>query len=323
MKAIKYSGYGDSSVIKISHLDLPQINSNEILIKMHASSVSPSDVVMRKGQPFIARFFTGLFKPKIVPGDLVSGTIESIGSEVVNFEVGDRVFGSAGDKMWAHAEFLKIKASEAIVKLPTNLSFEEGSALSDGAITAYPFLTEVGHIQAGHHVLINGGSGSVGSYAIQIAKHLGATVTAVSSSKNIGLLESLGADYTIDYNKDDFTSNANTYDIIFDVVGKSSYGKCKTALSSTGRYLSTFPTVEILFRSLFNGITKKKCHFAATGLRKPSKKIADYKILSTMASTGTLKTIIDRSYTFEDIKEAHDYVELGHKVGNVILTINK
>jgi len=321
MKAIKYMKYGQSDVIEIVNQDKPTPDTDEILIKMHASSVSPSDVAMRKGNPFIIRFFLGLFVPKVTPGDLVAGVIEALGSEVTTFKVGDRVYGSAGAKMGAHAEYLKIKSTEAIIKLADNVSFEEGSSLSDGAITAYPFLVEVGHIEAGQHILINGGSGSVGTYAIQLAKHFGAKVTAVSSTHNKELLKELGADETIDYTKEDFTSNTNTYDIIFDVVGKSTYRQCKSALTSKGRYMSTFPTFGIMVRSLFNGLTMKKCQFAATGLRKADDKVKDYAILSEMASKGTLKTIIDRRYTLAEIRDAHDYVEAGHKVGNVILKI--
>lgn len=321
MKTIKYSNYGDSSVIKIVNLKIPELKSDELLIKMYASSVSPSDVAMRKGKPFISRFFIGLLAPKVTPGDLVAGVVEAVGSDTHNFTLGDRVYGSAGSKMGAHAEYLKIKSTEAITKLPDNVTFEIASSLTDGGITAYPFLVEVGDIKAGQHILINGGSGSVGTYAIQLAKYFGAKVTTVSSSKNMTLLKSLGADFTIDYNKEDFTQNKNSYNIIFDVVGKSSYKECKSALTTNGIYMSTFPNTMTMIRSLLNKFTKKKCKFKATGLRKANDKIKDYIVLSKLASSGTLKTIIDKRYSFDDIKKAHDYVELGHKVGNVILKI--
>ncbi len=269
--------------------------------------------------PFVTRFFGGFFKPKNIPGDMLAGKIAAIGKNVKGFNIGQRIYGTTGPSMGAHAQYTVINQNEAIVNLPENVSFEDASSIADGAITAYPFLLETGKLKSGQHILINGGSGSIGSYAIQLAKLMDATVTAVCSTKNISLVENLGADFSIDYTKEDFTKYVAKYDIIFDTVGKSSFKKSKGALTNNGIYMSTIPSLGLLIRSIFNGLFPKKAMFSATGLRKPKDKVVDFKYLAKLADNGKLKSIIDKVYNLEDIKKAHVYVDQGHKVGNVIV----
>lgn len=320
MKAIKYIKYGSPQVIKIVEIDMPQPKENQVLIKVHASSVSPAECAFRSADPFVIRFFGGLFAPKSIPGDMFSGEIVERGKNVTAFSVGDKVFGATGPSMGAHAQYVALDIDQAIVKMPENMSFAEGCSIADGAITALPFLRDHGSVHANHHILINGASGSIGTYAVQLAKYYGATVTAVCSGNNIDLVKSLGADYAIDYTKEDFTQMQSTYDIIFDAVGKSSFAKCKAALKPDGIYMTTIPNLSLLMQSMFSSKkTGKKAVFAATGLRKPGDKKADFEFLRKLADQGRLKTIIDKVYSMNAIVEAHEYVEKGHKVGNVVV----
>jgi len=323
MKAVKYSHYGTPDVIHIIDTNKPIANDNEILVNVFASSLSPSECAFRKADPFIVRFFSGLTAPKTIPGDMFAGIVDSVEANVVNFRPGDRVFGTVAPGTGTHAEYVVLDSNMAIVKLPERVSYQEGASLADGAITALPFLRNHGKIKANDHILINGASGSIGTYAIQLAKYYGATVTAVCSAKNSALAKELSADEVIDYAVNDFTKNLNTYDIIFDVVGKSSYRACKLALKSNGIYLTTIPNLFLLLHSiLFKKKKGKKAIFAATGIRKPADKILDFNFLSKLAAEGQLRSVIDKVYTFDTIKEGHIYVEKGRKVGNVSLMIS-
>lgn len=322
MKTAKYNKYGSPDVIQIIDQDKPTPREDEILIKVHASSLSPAECAFRKGKPFIVRFFAGLTAPKATPGDMFAGTVQAVGKEVHNFTPGDRVFGSTAPATGSHAEYLVMKSDQTIARLPEILTFEEGTSIADGGITALPFLRDNGQIKSGDHILINGASGSIGTYAIQLAKNYNATVTAVCSKRNHELVRNLGADYVIDYTQQDFAANHHTYDIIFDAVGKRSYNQCKGALKEGGKYLTTVPTAAVIFFSLLPKSSKRKRPvFAATGLRKPEDKIPDLTWMAQLAAEGNLKTVIDKTYTFDTIREGHAYVDEGHKVGNVILRI--
>jgi NADPH:quinone reductase-like Zn-dependent oxidoreductase len=204
--------------------------------------------------------------------------------------------------------------------MPVNASFEEAAAISDGGLTALPFLRERGGIKGGQKVLINGASGSIGTIAVQLANHFGAEVTGVCSTSNLEMVRSLGADKVIDYTKEDFTKSAEAYDIIFDAVGKSSFARCKGSLRAGGIYLTTMPTTSVLLRKLWPlGPSRKKACFAATGLRPPSEKTEDLAFLAELVEAGKLRAVIDRRYPLEEIVEAHRYVEKGHKKGNVVI----
>lgn len=321
MKVVAYSKYGTPDVIEIREIEKPTIKENEMLIKVHAGCISPAECAFRAADPFITRFFSGFFKPKAYAGDMLSGEVVEVGSAVTKFQVGDRVFGTRGTDMSAQCEYVTITEQHAFVKIPEGLDYFEAAALADGGITALPFLRDTGGIKEGMHVLINGASGSVGTYAIQLAKLFGASVTAVNSGRNKDLVVGLGADYFIDYKVEDFTQKIDTYDIIFDAVGKSSFSKCKQALKANGVYMSTVPTLGLMLKAAFGGKKGKQAKFSATGLRKPHEKEPDLEYLAKLAVEDKLKTIIDRICTFEDIKEAHTYVDSGRKRGNVILSL--
>jgi len=300
----------------------PVPKDDEVLIKNHATEISPADIAFRSGKPFIARFFTGLRRPKGIPGDVLAGEIEAVGKNVRKFRKGDRVFGSSGMKAGAQAEYLCLAEEDALVTLPAELSYDDAAAFSYAGLTALPFLRDRANIRKGQKVLINGASGSIGSIAVQLAKYYGGEVTGVCSTTNLELVRSLGTDNVIDYTKNDFTKDGQTYDIIFDTVGKSSFSRCKGSLKEGGIYLTTVPAMGIIIRRWWpSGPTHKRAIFAATGLRPPSEKIRDLEALKIMAEEGRLRAIIDRCYRLEQIVEAHRYVQGGHRKGDVIITL--
>lgn len=322
MKAIVYTKYGSPEVLQLKEIEKPVPKNNEVLIRIHAAAVNATDPVERKGEPFIARLASGLIGPKNqILGDALAGEIEAVGSNVTRFKKGDQVFGNTGMSMGAHAEYKCMPEDGALAMLPSGMSYSEAAGICDGALTALPFLRDKANIQKGQKVLINGASGSVGSFAVQIAKHFGAEVTGVCSTSNLEMVKSLGADFVIDYTKEDFTRMNKTFDIIFDSVGKSSYSLSKNALTAKGIYLTTVPSPAILPQMLWTSKSSgKKAVFAATGLRKPAEKAKDLNLVKELVEKGILKCVIDRSYPLEKVSEAHDYVEKGHKKGNVVIT---
>lgn len=320
MKAVICTKYGSPEVLQISEIDKPQPKENEILIKMHASSISHVDCAFRKGEPFLSRLFTGIKKPKYqVPGDIISGEIEAVGENVQLFSKGDNVFGHAGLTFGAHGEYICLSENEALIKKSDNMTHPEAAAISYSAMTALPFLKDYVSIKKGDKVLINGASGAIGTFAVQIANYFGAEVTGVCGSSNMEMVKLQGAKYVIDYTKENFTNNSKEYDVIFDAVGKSSYAKCKKVLKEDGIYLSTVPTFNTMMKTLFGS---KKAKFVATGLRKTPIKIKDLKYLKELFDGGNIKPIIDKSYSLDQIVDAHLYVDKGHNKGNVILTLN-
>ena len=331
MNAIVYEKYGSPDVLQVKEIDKPTPMSNEVLIRIHAAAVTATDPVDRKGEPFVARIFSGLTRPKhSIPGGTLAGAVEAAGKDVKRFSVGDRVYGSAGLSLGAHAEYICLPEGEALAAIPDSVSYEDAAAMVDGVLTAVPFLRDEAKLQRGQKVLINGAAGSVGTAAVQFAKYYGAEVTGVCSTSNVDLVKSLGADMVIVYTEDDFTSNDDSYDVIFDAVGKSSFSRCKGALKNGGVYLSTGPTVgnffiktlglvlEMLWTSRFGN---KRAIFATTGLRSSSEKIEDLVFLNSLIQAGRIDPVIDRRYTLEEIADAHRYVETGHKKGNVVLTL--
>ncbi len=320
MKAVIHTKYGAPDVLEIKEVEKPVPADDEVLIKIHATTVTPVDCTFRRGDDFFARLFTGITKPKNpVLGPEMSGEVEAIGKNIERFKVGDRVFGG-GDG--THAEYICLAEDGALETIPENMSYEEAAAVTYGPLTAIPFLRDSGNIQPGQKVLINGASGSIGSFAVQLAKHFGTEVTGVCSSANVELVKSIGADKVIDYKKEDFTKTGETWDIIFDVVDKSSYSHCKNSLTQNGRYLTTalsFPIlIQMLWTSMFGG---KKAIFSATGLRPPEEQAKDLSFIKELIVAGSLKPVIDRCYPFEEIAEAHRYVETGHKTGNIVVNV--
>ena len=324
MKASVCTKYGPPEVLQLKEVAKPTPKDNEVLIKIHASIVEPTDCGSRKGEPPYARLITGFAKPRhSILGCELAGEIAAVGKNVCRFKEGDQVFGATGLSFGAYAEYMCLPEDGVLAIKPTNMTYEEAAAATDGAPTALPFLRK-GNIQSGQEVLIYGASGSVGAYAVQLAKYFGAEVTGVCSTANLEMVTSLGANKVIDYTREDFTKSGQTYDIIFDAVGKSSFSRCKGALKQKGIYLTTVPTMAILLQTLWTskmGIGSKKVAIEFTGLRPSSERTEDLVFLKELFEKGKIKTVIDRSYPLEEIVEAHRYVDGGHKKGNVVITV--
>ena len=283
--------------------------------------MSATDSAFRSGKPFIARLAAGARKPRLPTlGDALAGDIVSVGRNVTRFKIGERVFGSAGPKMGAHAEYIALAEDAAIVAMPDDLSYADAAGIADGGLTALPFVRDKGKVSPGQSVLVNGAAGAIGTIAVQLAKHYGGHVTGVASGASAELVMSLGADKMIDYASEDFALRRNTYDVIFDAVGKNSFSEAKGALKQGGVYLTTVPTLGGLGRmpwsSVFGG---KRAVFAATGLRRPAEKRKDLSYMGELVPAGKLQIVVDRSYPFEAFTAAHARVDTGHKNGVVVL----
>ena len=323
MKAIVCTKYGPPEVLQLQEVEKPVPNDNEVLIRVHAATATAAGLIGRKGEPFFVRFFMGLTKPKKnILGQELAGEIEAVGKDVKLFNEGDQVFGMTGIALGAHAEFKCMPEDGALVIKPTNMTYEESVAVVEGGLTALNFLRNKGNIQSGQKVLIYGASGSVGTASIQVAKYFGAEVTGVCSTANLKLVKSLGADMVIDYTKEDFTQNGQSYDIIFDTVGKRSFSRCKGSLKQKGVYLNAAGVATIfpmLWTSMFGS---KKAILTATYVRPAREITNDLIFLKELIEAGKIKPVIDRRYPLERISEAHRYVEKGHKKGNVVITLN-
>ena len=322
MKAAVYHKYGSPDVIKLEETEKPVPGIDEVLIRNYATTVTAVDSIFRRGEDFFARMATGVIKPKNkILGTEFAGEVEAVGKNVRRFKKGDKLFGDCSTGSSAHAEYLCLKEDNPIDIIPEGISNEEAASIPYGTLTALPFLRDSGKIIEGDKVLIIGASGSVGIFALQFAKIYGADVTAVCSTDNVDLVKTLGADKVIDYRKEDFTKNGQSYDIIFDTVGKSSFRKCKDSLKERGRYLTTVVGLPILFNMMLTSVSDKKAIIAFTGLRKNKDKSKDLSFIKELLQKGQIKSVIDKTYTLDQIAEAHRYVDSGHKKGNVLITI--
>ena len=323
MKAIIITKYGPPEVLEVRQVDKPAPKDNEVLIRIYASAVVATDPMFRKGDPFIGRFFTGLTKPKhAIPGDVLAGETEAVGKNVTRFKPGDQVYAACAMTQGGQAEYICLPENGPLAIKPANMSYEEAAGIPDGGLGALNFLRDAGNIQSGQSVLINGASGSVGTYAVQLAKYFGAQVTGVCSTANVELVRSLGAEHVIDYTTEDFTKDGKTYDFIFDAVGKSSLSRCKNSLTQSGVYVTTVPALDFMLGTLLTSKSKgKRAAFVAPGLRSSSDKAKDLNFLKELIEAGEIKSVIDRRYPLEQIVEAHCYVETGHKRGNVVITL--
>ena len=322
MKAIVCTEYGPPDVLQFKDVAKPVPEDNEVLIKIHATTVTAVDCTFRQGKPFIGRFFSGLRKPNNpIQGTELAGDIVAVGKDVKRFTKGDQVFGtSMGFGVYAEYVCLPEEGTTLAIK-PTNMTYEE-AACCDGGLTALPFLRDAANIQSGGKILINGASGSTGTAAVQLAKYFGAEVTGVSSTKNLELVKSLGADRVIDYTKEDFTKSGVTYDIIFDTVGKTTFSSCKSSLRQGGIYLEATLSLGIILQMLWTSIIgRKKANITFTGLRSAEERTKDLVVLKEIIEEGRLKSIIDKRYPLEQMAEAQRYVEKGHKVGNVVIIV--
>ncbi len=318
MKAAVYTKYGPPEVLQIKEVEKPVPKDNEVLIKTHATTVTSGDVRMRKADPFIARFVAGFIRPKnnILGVDL-AGVVEGVGKNVKQFNKGDSVFGSTYPTSGCYAEYVCVPEEGVLGAKPTNLTFEQAAAIFFGGHTALHFLREA-NIQPGQKVLIYGASGSLGTYAVQLAKNFGAEVTGVSSTANLELVKSLGADHAIDYTKEDFTNGDKKYDIIFDTVGKSPFFGSVKSLKEKGRYArSVHMAPAPILKGMWVGLTTSKKVIGGVA----HEKVEDLIYLKELCEAGKLKPVIDRTYPLEQIVEAHRYVEKGHKKGNVVIAI--
>lgn len=323
MKAVIFTKYGDPEVLKLKDVKKPSPKSNELLIKIKATSVTTASTMMRTGKPYFGRLFTGILKPKVkIPGTDLAGVVEMVGTNVKSFKIGDKVMAATNLRYGAYAEYICLHEEEIIIHKPENVSFAEATGILDGGSTAFAFFTNQATINPGDKVLINGASGSIGTAAIQLAKEFGATVTAVCSSKNVKLVTELGADNVFDYTKNELERSKEKFDVIFDTVGKLSFFHSKKHLSEKGVFLTPVLKINTLLSMLLvNPFSKQKIKFAATGLRKRELIMRDIIKLTNMLTTNKLKTVIDKEYSLEQIQEAHRYVDSGHKRGNIIIKI--
>jgi NADPH:quinone reductase-like Zn-dependent oxidoreductase len=319
VKAVVYDRYGPAEVLRLEDVERPIPADDEVLVKVRATTVTRTDTGLRSAEYFISRFFTGLRRPKHrILGMELAGEVVAVGSSVTEFAVGDEVFGVKG--AGAHAELVTVKESAPIAHKPAGMSFEGAAAVCDGVMLALPCLRRA-EVQEDTRLVVYGASGSVGTAAVQLARNIGADVTAVCNTKNVELVRSLGADRVIDYTKEDFTRNGETYDVVFDAVGKHSFRRCRRSLGPGGIYVSTdlgflwhLPLLALLTR----WIGSRK---AAMGIAKYTKE--DVLFLKELIEAGKYRAVIDRRYSLDDVIEATKYVETGQKTGNVVLTLDR
>lgn len=331
MKAITYTEYGSPDVLQLQEIAKPEPKENEILIRIRATRVNYGDMLARKFGSITTKEFNmpgifllptrlefGIRKPKkYILGSEFSGEVESVGKDVKRFKVGDAVFGYRGPSFGTYAEYLCMSESGLVTHKPTNMSFEEATLIPYGALTALSHLKKV-NIQPGQKVLVNGASGGIGSAGLQLAKYFGAEVTGVCSTAKLDFVKSLGADKVIDYTKEDFTQNGETYDLIYDILGKHSFEKCQSSLTSTGILLyASFKTKQLIQMWQTSKSTGKKVICTLS-----SETLDDLNFVKELVEAGKLKTVIDKRFPLEETAEAHRYYESGKNTGNVVISVN-
>jgi NADPH:quinone reductase-like Zn-dependent oxidoreductase len=317
MKAIVFTQYGPPGVLQLKEVEKPSPGDNEILLSIKATAVNSGDWRLRKADPFAVRLLLGLTKPKInILGSVFSGEVELVGKNVKLFKIGDQVFGHTDMRFGAYAEYKCLPETGSLALKPGSLSHTEAAVIPFGGAAALYFIKKAA-IKPGQKVLIYGASGAVGSAAVQIAKHFGATVTGVCSTANIDLVKSLGADKVIDYAKDDFAQNGEKYDVIIDTVNKVSFSRSLQSLNKSGLLILSAAGMSEMIQGFWTSMTSNKK--VLTGVISHSAE--DIKFLKALLETGELRPVIDKTYSLEQIAEAHAYVENGHKKGNVAITV--
>jgi NADPH:quinone reductase-like Zn-dependent oxidoreductase len=330
MKAIVYTEYGPPDVLQLKEVEKPAPKDNEILIRVYATSVNIGDLWARNFKEITpsrftmplplwlpSRIYFGFTKPRInILGSEFAGEVEAVGRDVKRFRRGDQVFGYRGQNMGTNAEYLCMPEDGLVAIKPANMTYEEAATIPYGALTALSLLRKA-NIQPGQKVLINGASGSIGSAAVQLAKYYGAEVTGVCGSSRLEFVKSLGADTVIDYTREDFTKNGETYDLIFDILGKSSFSSCQNSLKRNGIYLLASFKMKQLFQMLWTSMRNGKKVICMLSSENPK----DLIFIKELVEAGKIKSIIDRCYPLEQSAEAHRYVEKGYKTGSVIITM--
>lgn len=325
MKAVVYDRYGPPEVLRLADVERPVPKDDEVLVRVHATTVNRLDVHTREANRpsgtavmILSRLVSGLRRPRQpILGSEFAGEVAAVGASVSEFAVGERVFGNSGLGFGAHAEFLCIRESARIASMPANMSFVEAAAVSDGFLNAV-WCLRLADPHAGQKVLVYGASGSIGTAGVQLAKYFGADVTAVCNTKNVVMVKSLGADRVIDYTSEDFTKNGETYDVIFDAVGKHSFERAKGSLKRGGSYLATDGFKNLFLALWTSRVGDKKVLFQLP----PRYTKKDMLFLKQLIEAGRYRAVIDRSYPLEEVVEAARYVETEQKAGNVVLTIN-
>ena len=319
MKAVIHNSYGTPDVLQIAEVARPQPKDDEVLIKIHATTVNRTDSGFRAGKPLLVRAFSGLLRPKKkILGTELAGVVEEVGGAVTEFSVGDRVFGVNANNFGAHAEYVCVRERAALAVMPQNMTFDEGAAVCDGVILALCYLRR-SHVQNGERILVYGASGSIGTAAVQLAKYLGAHVTAVCNTKNLELVRSLGADEVIDYTQHDFTATGAKYRVVFDAVGKSSFRKCRRLLIKGGIYMST--DLGLMVQNPLLALLTSRLSIKRVLFPLPSYTKKDVLFIKELIEAGDYKAVIDRRYSLEQVVDATRYVETEQKTGNVVLTV--
>lgn len=317
MRAAVNTSYGPPDVVRVLDVETPVPGDDDLLVRVHATTVNRTDCGFRAAKPFIVRFFSGLTRPRrTILGNEFAGVVEAVGSAVTSFAPGDRVFGYCEGRFGAHAEYLTVPEHSSVAALPSNASFVEAAPGTEGSHYALAYIRKAG-IGAGDDVLVYGATGAIGSAAVQLLKHLGANVTAVCATDHVGVVEGLGADRVIDYTAEDFTADDQRYDVVFDAVGKRSFGECKRLLKPQGIYCSTDlgPRSQNPMLALVTPLLRgKRVQFPV-----PSHDQEMIRYLGGLIESGAFRPVIDRQYPLDEIVEAYRYVETGQKVGNVVI----
>jgi NADPH:quinone reductase-like Zn-dependent oxidoreductase len=315
MRAVVHDRYGPPEVLRLEDVERPMPKDDEVLIRIHATTVNRTDCGLRSAELFLSRFFTGLHRPKHrILGMELAGEVAAVGPAVREFQIGDHLFGAIG--FGAHAEFVCIRERAPLAHKPAGMTFEEAAAVCDGASLALACLRKT-DLRTGRSILIYGASGSVGTAAVQLARHFGADVTAVCNTRNLELARSLGADRVIDYTQTDFTKNGETYDVILDAVGKQTFWRCRRSLTAGGIYVSTDGLRNLFLALPTRWIGDKR---VALGISRYMKK--DVLFLKELIEAGRYRAVIDRRYPLEQVVEATRYVETEQKTGNVVLSVH-
>ncbi|MEE6271970.1 NAD(P)-dependent alcohol dehydrogenase [Georgenia sp. MJ206] len=321
MRAVTARRYGPPGVLQVEEMRIPPPGAGDVLVRVGAVSVSRAETAMRAADPPVARLATGLRRPRNpVPGSELAGEVVAVGPRVTGLRPGDRVLGATGAAGGAAAEYARVPAA-GLVTIPTSLSAPDAVALTEGGLTALPFLRDAGRVVPGQSVCVNGAVGSVGAAAVQLAVALGARVTAVCSARNAELALALGAARVVDYTTADVTAEVDAFDVFFDAVGTLSFRRVRGSLRHGGTYLSTVPSAGIAWHTLTAAVpgSRRRGRIALTGLRRPEQKAADLRRMLDLADRGLLRPVLDRAYPFAEVAAAHAYVETGRKRGTVVL----